>query len=136
MADHWNVPAYHFDPTGRYDARCPVVRESTRSNALNWRHCDHIEAGKHSTELFLEASVRLLDDRDTTRPFFMYVSLMAPHDPRTMPEEFLKLYDPERIPLPKNFAPEHAIDTGALRIRDELLADFPRRPDEIRRHIA
>ncbi len=66
----------------------------------------------------------------------MYVSLMAPHDPRTMPEQFLKMYDPEKIPLPGNFLPEHPIDTGALKIRDEMLAASPREPNEIRRHIA
>ena len=66
----------------------------------------------------------------------MYVSLMAPHDPRTMPKEFLEMYDPEEIKLPENFLTEHPIDTGALRVRDELLAAFPREPNEIKRHIA
>lgn len=27
MEDHWNVPAYHFDATGKYETRCPVVKE-------------------------------------------------------------------------------------------------------------
>jgi arylsulfatase A-like enzyme len=75
-------------------------------------------------------------DRDSGRPFFLYVSLMAPHDPRTMPARFMNLYDPERIDVPENFLPEHPIDTGALRIRDELLAAFPRDRKEIRRHLA
>jgi arylsulfatase A-like enzyme len=61
---------------------------------------------------------------------------MAPHDPRTMPEKFKAMYDPDTIELPPNFMPEHRIDTGALRIRDEKLAAFPRDPAEIRRHIA
>ena len=46
------------------------------------------------------------------------------------------MYDPEEIALPENFLVEHSIDTGALKIRDEMLADFPRDPNEIRRHIA
>jgi arylsulfatase A-like enzyme len=66
----------------------------------------------------------------------MYVSLMAPHDPRTMPDRFLRMYDAKEIELPRNFLPEHPIDTGALRGRDECLAAFPRDPDEIKRHIA
>lgn len=136
MGDHWNVPVYRFDPAGKYDRKRPYVADPVYTNALAFRDCDHIEAGQHSTELFLEAALRFLAGRDRSRPFFMYVSLMAPHDPRTMPERFRKMYDPERIDLPPNFLPEHPLDTGALRIRDELLAAFPRDPREIRRHIA
>lgn len=136
MDDHWNVPVYRFDPAGRYDSECPVVADPPNSNKLTYRKCDHIESGKHSTDLFVDASLRFLEARDASEPFFMYVSLMAPHDPRTMPERFLRMYDPEKIPLPGNFLTEHPIDTGALKIRDEKLAAFPRDPDEIRRHIA
>lgn len=136
MGDHWNVPAYHFDPAGKYDAQCPYVADPSSSNTTELRGCDHIEAGKHSTDLFVDAAIQFIEEQDVTQPFFMYVSLMAPHDPRTMPERFLKTYDPEEIKLPENFAPEHAIDTGALKIRDELLAAFPRDPNEIKRHIA
>ncbi len=136
MGDHWNVPAYNFDPSGKYDARQPFVADPFYKNELSFRACDHVEAGRHSTDLFADSAIGFLKNREPGRPFFMYVSLMAPHDPRTMPERFLKMYDPERIPLPENFLGGHSIDTGALRIRDELLAEFPRRPEEIRRHIA
>src|SRR5439155_24083768 len=40
------------------------------------------------------------------------------------------------VALPPNFLPEHPFDNGELRVRDELLAGFPRTPDEVRRHIA
>ena len=136
MGDHWNVPAYRFDPSGRYDTKCPFVEDAWHSNAVQFRDCDHIETGTHSTDLFVDASIRFLAAHEPTSPFFMYVSLMAPHDPRTMPEKFLKMYDPAEIDLPENFLPEHPIDTGALRNRDEQLAAFPRDPGEIRRHIA
>jgi arylsulfatase A-like enzyme len=136
MGDHWNVPAYRYDPAGKYDSSCPYVVDPFHSNTLTLRECDHIEAGKHSTDLFVDTSVHFLEERDSPAPFFMYVSLMAPHDPRTMPREFLEMYDPETITLPDNFLPEHSIDTGALKIRDELLAANPRDPTEIRRHIA
>jgi arylsulfatase A-like enzyme len=52
-----------------------------------------------------------------------------------MPQKYYDLYDPAEIELPPNFQPEHPFDTGALRIRDEMLAAFPRDPEEIRRHI-
>lgn len=135
MSDHWNVPAYDFDPSGRYDATCPIVRRPRENNDVEYRKCDHIHAGVHSTDLFVDAATDFLEARSAERPFFAYVSLMAPHDPRTMPRRFLEMYDQEAIQLPANFAPQHPFDYGALRIRDELLAAFPREPAEIRRHI-
>ncbi len=136
MNDHWNVPVYRFDPTGKYGKKCPYIAEPKSSNQREIRHCDHIEPGKHSTDLFVDSAIDFLQQYERSSPFFMYLSLMAPHDPRTMPEEFLRMYDPEEINLPENFAAQHPIDTGALRIRDELLASFPRTVDEVKRHIA
>jgi len=136
MADHWNVPVYDFDPTGRYDARIPRCKDPGRSKELEILSADHIRAGKHSTELLADAAEAFLGGYEGDAPFFLYVSFLAPHDPRTMPERFQKMYDPERIPLPENFLGGHPFDNGALKIRDELLADFPRDPGEIRQHVA
>jgi arylsulfatase A-like enzyme len=136
MGDHWNVPAYRFDPTGAYSTKLPFVAEPMKSKEVGFKQGDHIEAGKHSTELFTDAAIRFLETTQHDDPFFMYVSLMAPHDPRTMPQSFLDMYDPEQIDLPENFLPEHPIDTGALTIRDEKLAAFPRDPKEIKQHLA
>ncbi len=136
MADHWNVPAYHFDPSGRYDATCLVCDDPCHSNSTRARECDHIHAGRHSTDTIGEAAVQFIGRQDERTPFLAYVSFLAPHDPRTMPERFRALYRADDLELPANFLPEHPFDNGALRIRDELLAAFPRTPDEIRRHLA
>lgn len=89
-----------------------------------------------SSELFSNAAIEFLGNHDASKPFFAYVSYTSPHDPRTAPDEFRRLYPPDSIPLPENFMPEHPFDNGELRVRDELLAPFPRTPDAIRRHIA
>ena len=136
MADHWNVPAYHFDPTGRYDAVCLMTPDFQRSNATVERHCDHIHAGRHSSRLVCDAALEFLKRQTGERPFMAYVSFLAPHDPRTMPQKFLDLYDPQRIDLPPNIMGRHPFDNGALNVRDEHLAAFPRTPEEIRRHVA
>lgn len=135
MGDHWNVPAYRFDPSGHYERR-PFVADPFYSNQVEYRDGDHIEIGTHSTDLFTRATRDFLAQQPDDQPFLAYVSLMAPHDPRTMPAQFLDMYNPDEIALPPNFATEHQLDTGALRVRDELLAEFPRDPAEIRRHIA
>jgi len=135
MDDHWNVPACDYDPSGRYEAR-PMVRDAFRSNAVSQRRCDHIRPGVHSSELFAGAAIGFLQDYQGDAPFFAYVSFMAPHDPRTMPRQYLEMYAPEDVVLPPNAFPAHPFDNGELVVRDELLAARPRVPSEIRRHLA
>jgi len=136
MADHWNVPVYHFDPTGKYDAQLAVCPEPHQSNRVALRPADHIHSGRHSSEILCDATIKFITEYNDEAPFFAYVAFLAPHDPRTMPEEFRTMYDPDRIELPPNFAGGHPFDNGSLHIRDEALAGFPRSPDETRRHIA
>jgi arylsulfatase A-like enzyme len=136
MADHWNVPAYHYDPSGKYAAVRPWIENWQLDNGLKYRRCDHIHAGKHSSELLADAALEFLKTGTGAGPFLLYLSFLAPHDPRSMPAEYRAMYDPAAIDLPPNFMAGHPFDTGALRIRDELLAGFPRNPAEIRRHIA
>lgn len=138
MADHWNVPAYHYDPSGKYDTRLAYIPNPTEfgNNDIAWRDCDHIHSGVHSSEFLCDAAIRFLKQERDDRPFFCYVSLLAPHDPRTMPQRFLDMYPFDEVALPPNFLGAHPFDNGSLRIRDELLAEFPRTPEEIRRHNA
>lgn len=118
MTDHFHVPVFDFDPTGKYPAAAQKVVD------------------KFSSELFADTCIEFLRDYRGQQPFLAYVAFTAPHDPRTPPGEFAKMYDPADVKLPPNFLPEHPFDNGELRVRDELLAAFPRQPEEIRRHIA
>jgi len=118
MSDHLKVPIHDFDPAGKYPRKNRRIGE------------------KFSSELFADAAIDFLENHAGGKPFFMYVAFTAPHDPRMPPEPFRKMYDPDRIPLPKNFLPRHPFDNGEMRIRDEALAPWPRTPEIIRRHIA
>jgi arylsulfatase A-like enzyme len=133
MDDHWNVPACNFDPSGAYDVLVPVIRDPYGGNDVAYRHCDHLSPGKHSSQLFADAAIECLESYNGPDPFFMYVSFMAPHDPRTMPAQYLEMYEDTEISLP-NFMPQHPFDNGELWIRDEKLAAWPRTEQEIRRH--
>jgi arylsulfatase A-like enzyme len=48
----------------------------------------------------------------------------------------MKMYDPNKLPLPKSFLPRHPFDNGDMDGRDEKLAPWPRTPAVIRRHLA
>jgi len=136
MADHWNVPMYHFDPTGQYDETRLEILSPTTTNETRARDCDHIHVGGHSSEIIASAGVRCIQERLQSKPFFLYLSFLAPHDPRSMPQEYRDLYDPDEVELPPNFLPVHPFDNGELKVRDEALAGFPRTESETRRHIA
>lgn len=136
MADHWNVPAFNYDSFGEYSSKIPMIQTPSKTNVITWRQADHIPSGVHSSELFADSACQWLSKYKSNDPYFMYVSFMAPHDPRTMPQEFLEMYKPEDIELPRNFASEYIYDHGVGGIRDELLAKYPRDANEVKRHLA
>ena len=118
MSNHLKVPVNDFDPTGAYPKEKRYVGR------------------KFSSELFTDVTVDFLRQYDDNAPFLAYVPYTAPHDPRMPPEDYAKMYDPRKIPVPKNFMPEHPFDNGEMKIRDEKLAPWPRTPEIVQRHIA
>jgi arylsulfatase A-like enzyme len=77
----------------------------------------------------------LTQERDKTRPFFMYLAFANPHDPRVADKKWMDLYQEDAIPLPANYAPQHPWNIGSNTVRDELLAPFPRTPEVVRQHL-
>ena len=136
MADHWNVPSNDFDPTGKYEQEFPVMMNPKLSRDMMMVRSNRLTRGKHSTDLFCDCTKSFIENYESDKPFFCYVSLMAPHDPRTMPEKWKKMYDPKEVSLPENYKPEHHFDMGVRDIRDECLANYPRGEDEVREHLA
>lgn len=137
MWDHWNVPTCRYDPTGAYDNVINFVVDFYKDNHPQAQHCDEFEPGRHSSTMLTDAAIgKLTENAGKEKPFFMYLAYLAPHDPRTMPDRFRAMYDPEKITLPPNF--RTVIDTNypLMVHRDEHLAAYPRREEEIRRHIA
>ncbi len=118
MGNQSAVRVQDFDPDGKY----PRTRERIGE--------------KFSTELFTDSAVQFLRDYRDEQPFFLYLAYTSPHDPRTAPAPFRARYDETTLTLPKNFQPAHPFDNGELKVRDELLAPFPRTPEVIRTHIA
>jgi arylsulfatase A-like enzyme len=118
MGDQLKMPVQDFDPKGDYPKT--AIQPS----------------GKFASELFADTAVSFIQNAPASDPFLLYCAFTSPHDPRMAPKRFTDLYSPEKITLPKNFSPEHPFDNGELKVRDELLAPFPRTPQVVREHIA
>ena len=89
-----------------------------------------------STESFVNAALEFIDGRDMDRPFFCSVAFTVPHDPRQTIEPFTSAQRADPPPLPANFLPQHPFNNGALVIRDEVLASWPRKPEDVREQLA
>lgn len=118
MSDHLKVPVHDFDTTGEYKKDSAFI------------------ANKFSSELFSDEAINFIQKYESDKPFFIYISYTAPHDPRMAPKEYQDLYPTDTIQLPDNFMPKHPFDNGEMEIRDENLASFPRTKEEIKKHIA
>jgi arylsulfatase A-like enzyme len=92
---------------------------------------------EHSARIWADyASEYLLDAARQANPFFLYVGFNSPHDPRQAPKEYVDRYPAGRIQVPPNYLPEHPFDEGDHRIRDEMLAPFPRTREAVQLHRA
>lgn len=110
---------FHYDSTGKYPS------------AAKWQ-------GSHfSSEYYADAAVNFINgQKNSDKPFLCYVAFTSPHDPRTAPKRFRKLYNDREMPLPPSFMPQHPFDNGELNVRDELLLSKPLRRDSIKREEA
>ena len=89
----------------------------------------------HSSVRWADAAIDFLNrQKGSPTPFFMHTAFHAPHDPRQAPREFLDMYPPENVALPPNYLPEHPFDQGDSRVRDEVLAPFPRTEEAVKLH--
>ncbi|MEG0692347.1 MAG: sulfatase-like hydrolase/transferase [Oscillospiraceae bacterium] len=138
MWDHWNVPVCDYHQDGIYEKTANFTPDFQHANHPMAMICDKLSVGVHSTDLFTDTAINFLKQKQE-KPFFMYLSYLAPHDPRTMPAEFQEMYQPETITLPENFMENHPFPYGVGdrkgEMRDEDLAAYPRCKAEMKQHI-
>lgn len=106
--------------------------------------CHRITAGRTvephsttgwSTDVFYGAAEAFLENTwNRDKPFLMYVSTNAPHDPRHVPAEILSRF--QDIKEPPNFLPQHPFDNGDMKVRDEMVYKPPHTPEVVRRERA
>ena len=118
MSDHFKVPVKNLDINGKL-------------NNLN--------ISGFSTDLFVDSALNYIDKYNKSekqKPFFCYVALTAPHDPRSPAPNYSNIYKDDLIPVPSNFKPVHPFKFDNMNERDETLAPWPRTEKIIQSSIA
>ena len=91
------------------------------------------KGGKHWSEIVADDAIDFIQMASKApEPFFMYVAFNAPHDPRQSPKSYVDSYPLDKISLPKPFVTEYPDEIGCNKIRDEVLAPFPRTPHNVK----
>jgi choline-sulfatase len=113
------------DPSGFPDQRVPMhvlegvgdlygllrgdmpVRPQSRAQVLEAR-AGESEYTRYDRAI-AEGAVRWLREEATgqTRPWCLFVGFVTPHFPLVVPDSYWSLYDPDALPLPIQYAPEH-----------------------------
>ncbi len=50
--------------------------------------------------MHLQSAIKILERKETDRPFCIYLPLLNPHPPYTVPEDFYSMYSPAEVPAP------------------------------------
>jgi arylsulfatase A-like enzyme len=136
MFDHWNVPLYSYAATKPFISdRLPYIEDAWSTNKVEYKPGEYSYAGRHSTDIFTRATIDYIKSYNSDKPFFIYTAFMTPHDPRSTYQKYFDMYDTASISLPPNFYPEHPFDNGELKVRDEMLAPFPRTGPIVKEHL-
>lgn len=120
---------------GKYDhSALPVVQYGKPRNSR-----EPLDA--FSSNAFVDAAIEFLDARqrrEATAPFCLYVSFTTPHDPWFPPRKYSSLYEPKKIPLPKNFMvrPPFKIHESFPELRDQRQVPFPRTQENVRQALS
>jgi arylsulfatase A-like enzyme len=132
--------AYHRPSPGNAWTAWDTSRKGQWLHSNEWHapHStpDHDEI-RHSAAIWADSACdQIRTAAQGGKPFFLYTGFNSPHDPRQAPREFIERYPQDRIQIPPNYAPDHPFDQGDHRVRDELLAPFPRTVEAVRLHRA
>ncbi len=139
------MPLWDWDPTGKFKAEDAYLLTYDQSGQIHRRPLaptdkrgptGNEKTGPLDSQIFADSAVNFIKTEARAKPFFMYLAFHCPHDPRQAPEKYKQMYPEDQIPLPPSYLAQHPFDNGAMVIRDEELAPWPRTPAVIRLHLS
>ena len=103
LATVWNEPHLAQYGPERVDLRPALATARKRfppQSVAPMTHASVVPEEVCQTRWIADRAIRFLEERDASRPFFLNVSFVDPHDPYDPPERFLSLIHEDRIPAP------------------------------------
>src|SRR5712664_351705 len=102
--------------TGAAPSDQPEIAAEGRTPNINESGSDRIvvldgDGESHGDYKVATRAIQYLE-RYKAKPFFLAVGFVKPHSPPTAPQKFFDLYDPDKIPLPPDFAPRPGAPPG------------------------
>src|SRR2546430_1901542 len=98
--DHPNVVIFLADDLGWADVgfhgsetRTPNIVKLERDGGLDWnRDGRSLHEEGYSTDLIASEGIRIIKNRDKSKPLFLYMPFNAPHAPLQAPEKYIDKY--------------------------------------------
>lgn len=82
-----------------------------------------IQINKFEPEASCDFAIEFLKTQPAQKPFFLTVQMGPPHDPYGAPEEYMRLYDPEKITPPANWQPDSEQTRNPALLRQRWLPE-------------
>lgn len=102
---------YFLPPTGNMDP----------NEKFTWK----IPEKYHYNTWIAERTNKLLESyNENKEPFFLWSSFFDPHPPYLVPDPWDKMYDPEKLTIPKGKADEHEMNPPHFQLTQESNPDF------------
>jgi len=128
----FNQAGYETFHHGKRGNTAPLIQSRFQHNLYLKNDDAERKSGEPGREI-ADSAISFLKNRDSSKPFLMYLAFGNPHDPRVAAQKYLDQIDTSKIKLPPNFLPVHPFDNGELSVRDEQLAPTPRPADVIKK---
>ena len=125
-------PGLNFDSSFNAYARWVQAKDPSFYERLTreGKSLRHFPPELHFSTWAAETTIEHITSRDTSRPFFIMMSLFDPHDPYyDHPLEAAKEVDPGEIPVPQAAPDESSLPEGIRRERDKSQRVLHRMPE-------
>lgn len=144
LTDQYRMPYSDWNAEGsypqskcymlEYDTKKNVVSRPMRSDELKGPIADETK-GPHVSEVLVDDAINFIKDYKQEQPFYMYLAIPCPHDPRQSPKEYRNMYPAKKVTLPPSHMSQHPFDNGHMVLRDEELAPWPRTEEVAKQHL-
>lgn len=133
FADSMKTLGYETFHYGKIGNVANLIHEKFDHSAYVNHHDERVTGEPGKT--IVDGAIKFVRERESEKPYFLYLAVSVPHDPRVANDNYMQLYKRNRIPLPANYLPQLPFDNGEMVVRDERLAPWPRTKSEVRKHL-